>query len=151
MRFILAAVVALSTWSAGSVTAQDGSDAQSNPIVIAMNTFRDAYNAGDVEALLDLYLEDAVMLMPQSNVRIGHDAIAEQYQQAFENGVGNLRLNMREVKQIGPEAALEVSETLIDAPGRTVHGRHMHIWIRSDGEWKLSRDMYHVLAVRETE
>ena len=116
-----------------------------------MLAFRDAYNAGDVDALMEIYMPDAVLLMPQSKEFSGQDAIRKQYTDAFANGISNLRLNMREVKQTGPASAVEVSETLIDAGERTIHGRHLHLWIQTEDGWKLARDMYHVLAVRDAE
>ena len=116
-----------------------------------MLAFRDAYNAGDVDALMKLYAPDAVLLMPQPKEFAGADAIRQQYTEAFSKGITNLRLNMREIKQVGPTSAIEISETLIDASGRTVHGRHMHVWIQTEDGWLLSRDMYHVLAVRDPE
>ena len=147
MRHILAAVLVLAT--ALPALAQDKPNPEDNPIVQAMLAFRDAYNAGDVDALMKLYAPDAVLLMPQSKEFSGQDAIRKQYTDAFAKNVTNLRLNMREVKQTGPASAIEISETLIDAGGRTIHGRHLHLWINTEDGWKLSRDMYHVLAVRD--
>ena len=149
MRHILAAVLVLAT--ALPALAQDKPNPEDNPIVQAMLAFRDAYNAGDVDALMKLYAPDAVLLMPQSKEFAGADAIRQQYTEAFSKGITNLRLNMREIKQVGPTSAIEISETLIDASGRTVHGRHMHVWIQTEDGWLLSRDMYHVLAVRDPE
>lgn len=120
--------------------------AQDNPIVARMNAFAAAYNARDAQAIAGFYAEDGALLPPQAAILSGRPAIAAHYAAAFNAGVGNLRFKVLEIRQHGPAAAVEIGETLVDAGGRTIRGRYLHVWISRDGQWWLSRDIYHVLA-----
>ncbi|MBB97063.1 MAG: hypothetical protein CML68_21005 [Rhodobacteraceae bacterium] len=121
--------------------------AQDNPIVAQLTAFAEAYNAGNAQAIVTFYTDDAALLPQQSHALIGHEAIGGHYAAAFASGAGNLRLDVQEIRQHGPSAAVEIGETLIDIDDTTIRGRYLHVWTLTDDGWLLSRDMYHVLAV----
>lgn len=120
--------------------------AQDNPIVRQMNAFVEAFNAGDGAAVGRFYTQDGALLVPQAGIVVGPDAIGEHYQAAFDAGVGGLEYSILEIRQLGPEAALEIGQTRVRVGGQTVANRSMHVWVIVDGAWLLSRDMYHVLG-----
>ena len=121
--------------------------AQDNPIVSRMTAFAAAYNAKDAAAIGGFYTEDGALLPPQSKALIGRDQIAAHYAKAFEGGVEGLEYRILEIRQLGPAAALEIGEARVKAGAQTILSRSMHIWTHDNGEWSLSRDMYHVLGV----
>ena len=123
--------------------------AQDNPIVQQMQKFKAAYDAGDAGAIAGIYTEDAGLLPPQSKALIGRDAIAAHYKAAFDQGVGTLDFQVAEIRQVGPDAAVEIGETRVKAGERTINGRYMHLWQRSDGVWLIHRDIYQVLGVTD--
>jgi uncharacterized protein (TIGR02246 family) len=129
-----------------SAVAQD--NAQDNPIVQRMQSFVQAYNAGDAATIGAFYTEDGALFPPQSPAMVGRDEIAAYYATAFQGGASNLRLSFLEIRQLGPEFVIEIGETLASVGEKEVHGRYLHIWALVDGEWYLRRDMYHVLAVQ---
>lgn len=129
-----------------SAVAQD--NAQDNPIVQRMQSFVQAYNAGDAAAIGAFYTEDGALFPPQSPAMVGRDEIAAYYARAFQGGAGNLRLNFLEIRQLGPEFVIEIGETMVSVGEQEIHGRYLHIWTLVDGEWFLRRDMFHVLEVK---
>jgi len=122
--------------------------AQNNPIVQRLQAFTAAYNAGDAATIATFYTENGAILPPQSAAVIGRAAIAEHYAAAFQGGVGNLRIDVKEIQGHGPSSAVEIGETAVDFNGQTILGRYMHVWVLQDGVWMLSRDIYHVLGTR---
>jgi uncharacterized protein (TIGR02246 family) len=120
--------------------------AQDNPIVARMAAFAEAYNAGDGAAMAAFYTEDGAVLPPGGLALVGRAAIATHYQAAFDAGVANLRYEIVEIRGHGPASAVEIGETLVDAGGRTIRGRYLHVWVNTGETWALSRDIYHVLA-----
>lgn len=120
--------------------------AQDNPIVARMQALTSAYNAQDAAAVAAIYAEDGALFAPGMGNLVGRDAIAGLYASAFGAGVGNLRFKVLEIRQHGPNTAVEIGETLIDAPGGTAHARYLHVWLLVDGTWMLSRDIYNVIS-----
>lgn len=121
---------------------------QGNPIVERMQSFAAAYNAADATAIGAFYTEDGVLLPPQTGALVGREAIAAHYAKAFEGGASNLRLNIIDIKQVGPGAVVEIGETLVNLGEQEIHGRYLHVWSLMDEEWFLTRDMYHLLAIQ---
>ena len=112
-------------------------------ITRANEQFMSAFNAGDAQALAELYTEDALLLPPNSDFAEGKDAIRDYWQAVMDAGVAQAQLEIREVEQYG-DVAHEVSTyTLFDAEGQEVdRGKYIVIWQRVDGEWKLHRDIF---------
>ncbi len=122
--------------------------AQDNPIIQRLQSFIAAYNAGDAPAIATFYTEDAAVLPPRAAAVVGREAITKHYADAFQGGVGNLRLDVKEIRGHSPSSAVEIGETAVEFNGQTILGRYLHVWVLQDGTWLLSRDIYHVLDVR---
>lgn len=120
--------------------------AEDNPIIRQVNALVEAFNSGDGAAVGRFYAEDGALLVPQAGIVVGPDAIGTHYQAAFDAGVGGLEYSVLEIRQLGPEAALEIGQTRIRVGDQTIANRSMHVWVVVDGTWLLSRDMYHVLG-----
>ena len=121
--------------------------ANANPILKRIEAFTAAYNAKDANAVAEFYTEKGALLPPRSAPLVGRRNIADHYQRAFKNGVGNLRYKVVEIDQVGPNAVIEIGETLVKLGENTIRGRSIHVWKNVDGNWSLARDMYHVLSV----
>jgi len=105
--------------------------------------FAAAAAKGDAAAVAALYTEDA-MLMPAAESNIsGKAAILKYWQGALSHGVGGVKFNTLEVYGRGATAT-EVGEYLIsDKNGKQLdRGKYIVIWRRTEGKWKLHRDMY---------
>jgi uncharacterized protein (TIGR02246 family) len=126
-----------------------GAAAQDNPIVGRMQAFAAAYNAGDAQAIGTFYTEDGALLPPGGAILSGRPAIAGHYASAFKQGASNLRFRVLEIRQAGPETAVEIGETRVSAGKNEIDGRYLHVWVLQDGAWMLSRDIYHVVGVSQ--
>lgn len=123
--------------------------AQDNPIVARVNAFTTAFNAGDAAAVAGFYTETGALFPPQAGNVVGRAAIAAHFGAAFQAGVTGLEVNILEIRQHGPEAAVEIGETFIQFNGQRIHGRYLHVWSRQgDGPWQLNRDIYNVIGVQ---
>ena len=137
---LVAAVMAL---SASLAHAQED-----NPIIQRMALFMQAYNVKNAGAIAQFYTEDGVVLPPQAAPVVGREQIAAHYAQAFDSGVEGMTYQVIEIRQVGPDAAVEIGEGKVQAGGQTIASRSMHLWVRLDDEtWYLSRDMYHLVGV----
>ena len=141
MWFRTALVAAMTVLSVGAAQAQDD-----NPIIQRMAAFMQAYNAKNAGAIAQFYTEDGAVLPPQGAPVLGREQIAAHYAQAF-NGVESMEYRVIEIRQTGPNAAVEIGEGRVQAGGQTVATRSLHLWLLlEDGTWFLNRDMYQVLG-----
>ena len=98
---------------------------------------------GDGAALAALYSPDG-QVMPAGSVPIrGTEAIQKFWQGALDSGVAAIGLKTIEAFRHG-STATEVGEyELRDKAGKVLdHGKYIVIWKRTDGKWKLFRDMF---------
>ena len=108
----------------------------------------DAYNAGDVEKIVAMYTEDAVLMPPHAPVANGHAGI-----RAF------LTADTATAKAAGVKLVLDAGAatagivgdtgwesgyyTVADASGATVDsGSYLAVSRKTDGQWRLVRDTY---------
>ncbi|CAN0578290.1 unnamed protein product, partial [Ectocarpus sp. 12 AP-2014] len=74
---------------------------ENNPIVAQMKAFVGAFDAGDARAIAQIYTDDGALLPPQSDPQVGRTAIAAHYQATFDQGATSLRLQIKELSQLG--------------------------------------------------
>ena len=115
-------------------------------IKAATAAWLDAYNAGDVEKIVAMYADDAVLMPPHAPVANGHTGIRSflQTDTAGAKAAG--------VKLIpGPATASVVGDmgwesgsyTVSDASGKTVDsGSYLAVSRKVNGKWLLIRDTY---------
>lgn len=101
-------------------------------------------NAGDLEALVSLYEEDAVFVPQPGVVRAGRPAIREAFE-AFLAARPRLHLRVAQVVRSGDLAVLygEWSGTVTDPAGATqsIAGRSIEVVRRqADGTWRFVVD-----------
>ena len=112
----------------------------------ATSTWLAAYNAGDVEKMVALYAEDAVLMPPHAPVANGHAAI-----RAFltADTAGAKAAGIKLVP--GPATAGVAGDTgwesgsytVRDAAGATVDsGSYLSVSHKSNGKWLYHRDTY---------
>lgn len=118
--------------------------AQSNPVLDRIEAFKSAYNAGDGAAVAEFYTKDGALIPPRSSIIVGRAAIAKYYSQAFVNGVGQLSIQVREIRSHSANTAIEISDMTAKISGNAIDGRYLHVWVQVEGNWYLSRDMFHL-------
>jgi uncharacterized protein (TIGR02246 family) len=118
----------------------------------ALEAMGRAYAAGDHEALLALYAEDAALVEPGKPVIHGQAAIAEELSDWFARiRFSAVRHVLQEAQPLGA-AALEISVWSMQA--RRVDGgeaseeswRQLSLWVPQGHDWRLKRLMFHAHA-----
>jgi uncharacterized protein (TIGR02246 family) len=100
---------------------------------------QDAFNAGDTDALVALYEEDAAMATPDGTFVNGRDAIREQWSGFVALG-GNIQMTTRYAVVVG-ETALLSNDWKFTGAGMELSSRTAEVARRQpDGTWKYVID-----------
>jgi uncharacterized protein (TIGR02246 family) len=112
----------------------------------ATRTWLDAYNAGDVEKMVALYAEDAVLMPPHAPVATGHAAIRAflTADTAGAKAAGIKLVPGTSTAGVAGNTGWESgSYTVTDASGATVDsGSYMSVSHKVNGKWLYHRDTY---------
>jgi uncharacterized protein (TIGR02246 family) len=96
--------------------------------------FLDAFNRGDVEALVALY-EPAAVLITRAGNAVGHEAIREAYQRTVAGG-GRMELETRAVIESGEGLAVLHASWTYHRGGTATPGLSTEVVRRQpDGTW----------------
>lgn len=123
-------------------TATAPSNAQEQEIAGLFERWNAAFQAGDSAKVTALYADNGVVQPTVSNrVRVGHEAIKDYFDHVFLQAKVVATINMREIRQIGPDAAVDsgvytFTSTQGDAV-RQVQARYTFVYQKVDGEWKI--------------
>ena len=109
-------------------------------------TWLEAYNAGDVEKIVALYAEDAVLMPPHAAVATGHAAIRAflTADTAGAKAAGVRLVPGATVAGVAGDTGWESgSYTVADAKGATVDsGSYLSVSRKVNGKWLYVRDTY---------
>jgi uncharacterized protein (TIGR02246 family) len=145
LALVVGAITAFTACAPAAAPAVDAAAEEAALKAITVAWF-EAYNAGEVEKIVGMYTEDAVLMPPHAPVANGHAAIRTflTTDTAAAKAAG--------VKLVaGPAAAgfegntgwESGSYTIADASGATVDsGSYLTVARKSDGKWLLTRDTY---------
>ena len=128
--------------------AADTTEADVAAIRAIVDRFDEAMNAGDYEALAELYAEDAIRMPANAPPQIGRDAIREWFRLEMEQSDTQIDNVVRDARVFGdwgycwgdatgtdtPKAGGD--EILIDSKWMSVSRR------MPDGSWKVYRDIF---------
>ncbi len=105
--------------------------------------FSAAVVKGDGAGLAALYSPDGQVMPAGSDPVRGTEAIQKFWQGGLDSGIAAIGLKTIEVFGHSPTAT-EVGEyELRDKAGKVLdHGKYIVVWQRTDGKWKLLRDMF---------
>ena len=112
----------------------------------ATSTWLEAFNAGDVEKIVALYAEDAVLMPPHAPVANGHTAIRAflTADTAGAKAAGIKLVPGTSTAGVAGDTGWESgSYTATDASGATVDsGSYMSVSRKANGKWLYVRDTY---------
>lgn len=126
----------------------DTSEADINAIRAITDRFDEAINAGDFQAVADLYHENAIRMPADAPAQVGKPAILEWFRN--ERGQYEIELDniVREAEVFGDWgfARGDATGTLTARDGsgsRVIDSKWMSVSRRmADGSWKIHRDIY---------
>jgi len=142
---LVCGMVALAACAPSASTGQS-SAADEAAIRARAESWNTAYNAGDVEKIVELYTADAVMMPPDAPVASGSAAIRE----FLTKDVAGAKAAAVSVKDDGGtvgltgEFAWHAGQfSVSDAAGKTVStGKYVELWRKKDGSWHMFRDIW---------
>lgn len=115
-------------------------------IVNVAKDFSHAYDAGDVEHMLEFYSPDIIYMAQGMPNHEGREVLKEIYQQLFSNYRGRVDVQIEEVKILGDMAfdRARFTSTLTPKAGGDVvvtKGRLLEVLRKENGKWKSLRVM----------
>ncbi len=122
-----------------STQAQQQATASTDEQAIRKNldNYCDAFNRGDVDAVIAYWADDANYVDDQGNAHRGHQAIAALFKDSSENLQGyKLGLEIQTLRLVDPEVALEDGVATLTGPdGDASSGRYTAVWVKSGDRW----------------
>lgn len=143
----LAAVFAAGCGQSAS-TAQTPSSAAADEATLRAGTalWTDAYNAGDVDKIVALYTDDAVVMPSNTPALVGHAAIKDFLTKdtaAAKSAGLTAKDGVSDVGISGDLAWHAGSSSIVDASGKTVEtGKYVEVWRHINGKWLIVRDIW---------
>ncbi len=129
-------------------TAQTAAATAADEAAIRASTARwiDAYNAGDVDRIVALYSEDAVVMAPNAPALAGRAAIKDFLAKdiAGARAAGLKVTDGTGTAGISGDLAWHAgTSSVVDAAGKTVAtSKYIEVWQRVNGEWLMVRDIW---------
>ncbi len=140
---VLVALVGLCVVSCSPASQSDSREADATAIRQADLAWSAAQAADGLDGTMSVYLDDAIMLPPNSPMAIGKEAIREASAAVASPGFSVTWQPMKiEVARSGDIGyAIGTFEGVVDdAP---VKGKYVEIWKKqADGSWKVAADMF---------
>ena len=108
-----------------------------------------AWNAGDAKRLVMVWAEDADHVEPDGTPIKGRAAIEESLARrlAAELKGSQSKQTVESVRFIKPDVAIVDANYEVTgmphaagAPGSTLHGRYVDIWVKQKGKWRIVAD-----------
>jgi uncharacterized protein (TIGR02246 family) len=145
LAFVVGTAIALSACAPAAPPAVDAA-AEEAALKAVTAEWLSAYNAGDVEKIVAMYAEDAVLMPPHAPVATGHAAIRAflTTDTAGAKAAGVKLVPGAATAGVAGETGWESgSYTITDASGATVDsGSYLSVSRKSNGKWLYVRDTY---------
>lgn len=100
-----------------------------------------AYNAGDADALMALYADEAELAVDSRGSIQGRESIGSFWRDDFGAGKPSTALNLTDVYVAGDLAHLE-GEYAVTEKGTVTNGRFVQLWTRDGNAWRIHRELW---------
>ena len=130
------------------VPVRDTSQANLDAIMALTADYMEAYNAGDAEAFVALFSEDAIRMPPNAPILAGIDRIRANAITLFETYDGEVTINVDENRFSGDLAITRgtwATRLVPKVGGEALEdiGSWLNVSVRGqDGRWKISRSIW---------
>ena len=109
-----------------------------------MDKYAEAYNKGDVAAVVAIYADDAVVLPPDADMVKGKNNLQPLFKQMVDQTNG-LKLITIDVQPLGNDAAREIGNYSISTKGanpQQMSGKYVIVWQKFGNDWKIGTDTW---------
>jgi ketosteroid isomerase-like protein len=104
--------------------------------------FTAGFQAKDVSRIGNIYAQDAIILPPNSDMIQGRDKIQAFWQTLIDSNM-SAKLEIVETKAEGTFGSEVGKYQILTADGKVAdQGKYLVVWKKTDGGWKLYRDMW---------
>lgn len=140
-----ASLLAVSAAQAQPPLHSASSQRQRSAIEGVIANYERALNAGDVDAVVSLYTDDAVLMPPNAPDAVGIDAVRAAYIGIFNSIELNLAFDIAEVQCVSQEWAFLRSTSngtlTVKANGAVIPSSNHELFVlqKVRGEWKIAR------------
>ena len=117
-------------------------DAVRDAVEAGNRAFIAAFKKGDARAIADMYTENGQVIAPGAPVAKGRAAIEAAWKQSIETGVKDVTLTTLDVEANGDLAYETGVVRLVGRDDAATEARYVVVWKRTDGRWKLHRDIW---------
>lgn len=112
-----------------------------------IQNYQEVLNSSDVNAIIALYTENAVLLPNAAPTADGLNQVKQTYEYVFENFTYTLKFTVLEIETIGNTAYVRSNSSgnvHIKASGETVTDQNRELFIlkKQNDTWKIARYMY---------
>ena len=139
--------------AAGDVAVSGGSVADRERMAEISKDWLDAYASGDLEALMAIMHDDAMVMPHNQPTSHGLDEVREFFAGRIGRPGVTFRDNLQEIRINGDWAyvlgtfSLEIASEDADQPPFVHNGRYLVLYEKVDGDWKMLRDMDNAVPV----
>ena len=115
---------------------------ESAELAARSNSWEEALNAGDIEALVALYHEDARIMPPNDETMRGREAAAAVFGGMIESGLKGELESLEAV--VAADIGYNVGTYTLQGPDGSLvdRGKFIEVWRMVDGEWLMSNDIW---------
>ena len=113
-----------------------------NEIVSLLDTQAAAWSKGDLDGFCAVYVDDAAFITP-SGLTQTRRAVLDRYRIKYKDpaGMGKLRLDVIEVRELGPAAASVVAQWTLSWPEKPeAHGLTLLVLTKTKDGWRIVQD-----------
>ncbi|HYS77847.1 MAG TPA: SgcJ/EcaC family oxidoreductase [Candidatus Dormibacteraeota bacterium] len=108
-----------------------------------------AHNAAEVDRMVALFADDAVLMPADEPTLTGKKAIGTHYQEFFDQTASEITLEPVETRVAGDWAfeRIELGVTVPGDKGKVLLAKAKYLWIlqkQPDGSWKIARAIYNL-------
>ena len=127
--------------------AQDPSNTDQGEIQTVLDSYEQALNASDVDAVIALYADDGVFMPSSAPTAVGIESVRAAYEYVFKTIKLNIAFTVEEIVADGSIAFARTGSkgsVTVLADGTTVpeENRELFVFQEEDGVWKIARYMF---------
>jgi uncharacterized protein (TIGR02246 family) len=114
----------------------------------AVADFMDKFNAGDVDAVMQMQSDDCVVMPPFGDVARGKDEVRAFWTNVVTNiGMTDVSYRIEKVEALTRDIASELTSYEATIGGVRQAGKYCVIWKRDGGQWKLHHDTFNASPI----
>jgi ketosteroid isomerase-like protein len=139
------AMLALGAGACGGPTQAEFTKADREAVQKANSDIVAAFNAQDVDGIINLYSAESLFMPPNSPSMRGHEAVRSYYRGLMEEGAAKLEMASDEINGFGP-VALQTGTYVLQVNGggklSRDRGKYLRVLRNTGGTWRIEKTIW---------